>query len=96
MSHSELLVEPVVQELRVPAGIAGPADLTFDVRCFLVAHPAGLVLIDTGPAGSADAIGAALDRVRADRDDVTDIVLSHLHPDHVGGLDEVASGAHGN
>jgi glyoxylase-like metal-dependent hydrolase (beta-lactamase superfamily II) len=48
----------------VPAGIAGPAELTFDVRCFLVAHPAGLVLIDTGPAGSADAIGAALDRDR--------------------------------
>ncbi|SDL80356.1 MBL fold metallo-hydrolase [Arthrobacter sp. ok362] len=90
MVHSEMLVEPVVQELRIPAGIAGPDEVTMDVRCFLVSHPAGLLLIDTGP-GSADAIGAALDRVGAGWGDVTDVVLTHSHPDHVSGLADVAA-----
>ena len=48
MDHSQMQVKPVIQELRIPAGIAGPAELTMDVRCFIVPHAAGLLLIDTG------------------------------------------------
>lgn len=90
MVHSEMLVEPVVQELRLPAGMIGPVEVTMDVRCFLVSHPAGLLLIDTG-LSPADPIGAALDRIGAGWGDVTDVVLTHAHPDHVGGLGDVAA-----
>jgi glyoxylase-like metal-dependent hydrolase (beta-lactamase superfamily II) len=90
MEHTGTFVEPVIQEIHVPAGIAGPAELSSDVRCFLVGLPDGLVLIDAGPAGSAGEIGAALERVGAHWSDVTDVVLTHSHPDHVGGLGEVA------
>lgn len=89
MGRSQMQVEPVIQELHIPAGLAGPVELTVDVRCFLVPHAAGLLLIDTGPEGSMDAIAAALDRVGAAWSDITDVVLSHWHPDHVGGLGEV-------
>ena len=85
------LVEPVVQELHIPAGIAGPVEVSVDVRCFIVSHGAGLVLIDAGPVGSAEAIGAALDRVGAAWNDITDVVLTHSHPDHVGALGEVVT-----
>ena len=91
MDHSQMQVEPVIQELRIPAGIAGPAELTMDVRCFIVPHAAGLLLIDTGAGGNADAISAALDRVGAGWGDITDVVLSHWHPDHVGSLGDVAA-----
>jgi glyoxylase-like metal-dependent hydrolase (beta-lactamase superfamily II) len=90
MVHSEMLVEPVVQELSLPAGIVGPVEVTMDVRCFIVSHPDGLLLIDTG-LGSADPIGAALERLGADWDDVTDVVLTHAHPDHFGGLADVVA-----
>ena len=90
MGQSEMSIEPIVQELRIPAGMAGPDEMVMDVRCFLVPHPAGLVLIDTGPGG-ADPVGAALDRVGAGWGDVTDVVLTHSHPDHVGGLGDVAA-----
>jgi glyoxylase-like metal-dependent hydrolase (beta-lactamase superfamily II) len=89
MDHSQMQVEPVIQELHIPAGLAGPVELTMDVRCFLVPHNGGLLLIDTGLNGKADAIGAALDRVGAAWSDITDVVLTHWHPDHVGGLGEV-------
>jgi glyoxylase-like metal-dependent hydrolase (beta-lactamase superfamily II) len=89
MDHSQIRVEPVIQELHIPAGLAGPVELTMDVRCFLVPHAEGLLLIDTGLNGKADAIGAALDRVGAAWSDITDVVLTHWHPDHVGGLGEV-------
>ncbi|SKB87695.1 Glyoxylase, beta-lactamase superfamily II [Arthrobacter sp. 49Tsu3.1M3] len=89
MDHSQIRVEPVIQELHIPAGLAGPVELTMDVRCFLVPHTEGLLLIDTGLNGKADAIGAALDRVGAAWSDITDVVLTHWHPDHVGGLGEV-------
>jgi len=90
MDNAEMLVEAVVQELRIPAGMAGPDEITMDVRCFLVSHPAGLVLVDTGP-GSVEAIEAALGRIGAGWGEVTDVVLTHWHPDHVGGLAEVVA-----
>jgi glyoxylase-like metal-dependent hydrolase (beta-lactamase superfamily II) len=65
--------------------------MSFDVRCFLVPHASGVVLIDTGMPGSADLITAALDRIGAGWSDITDIVLTHKHFDHVAGLADVAA-----
>jgi glyoxylase-like metal-dependent hydrolase (beta-lactamase superfamily II) len=81
--------EPVVLSVSLPPGLAGPDAVEFDVRCFVVPHADGVVLIDSGPPGSADAIGAALRLVHAGWDNVTDIVLTHAHFDHVGALAEV-------
>ena len=58
MGDAQMQVEPVIQELRIPAGVAGPVELTMDVRCFIVPHAAGLLLIDAGPRGSGEAIEA--------------------------------------
>lgn len=76
-------------DVHLPPGIAGPEPLDFDVRCFLVVHASGVVLVDTGMVGSQDAIRAGLDRVGAGWDDITDVVLTHGHEDHVGGLADV-------
>jgi len=71
----------------------GPDPVSFEVRSFVVAGPLGIVLIDTGTPGSNEAIGAALDRLGAGWRDVSDIVLTHRHFDHVGGLAELKEAA---
>lgn len=86
-----MTIHPVVFPIHLPAGTAGPTAMELDVRCFLVPHATGLVLVDTALPGSADAIGAAIEGLGATWADVTDIVLSHDHPDHVGGLDEATA-----
>jgi glyoxylase-like metal-dependent hydrolase (beta-lactamase superfamily II) len=71
----------------------GPDPVSFEVRCFVVADAGGVVLVDTGTPGSREAIGRALVNVGATWANVTDIVLSHKHFDHVGGLAEVSEQA---
>jgi glyoxylase-like metal-dependent hydrolase (beta-lactamase superfamily II) len=82
-------VHPIAFDVHLPAGVAGPDPMDFDVRCFLVPHADGLTLVDTGLPGSGAAISAALAEVGAGWADVSDILLSHDHPDHVGSLAEV-------
>lgn len=94
-SDPRIFVEPVIQQIHLPAGIVGPFELDLDVRCFLVGAPGRLALIDTGPEGSVIAIDRALERVGAQWSDVTDVILTHSHPDHVGGLDQVSAQARG-
>jgi glyoxylase-like metal-dependent hydrolase (beta-lactamase superfamily II) len=83
-------IEPVVTESNVPAGVLGPEPVTIEVRCFVVPGANGVVVVDTGIPGTAEAIETALERVGARWSDVTDIVLTHAHFDHVGGLAEAA------
>lgn len=89
MGNAGTTVEPIVQELHLPAGLAGPDAIAVDVRCFLVPHAKGLLLVDAGPQGSAGPIVAALARLGAAWSDISDVVLTHSHPDHTGGLGEV-------
>ena len=88
-------VEPVVTEVHVPPGMLGPDSVSFEVRCFVVAEAGSVVLVDTCTPGSSEAIGGALARVGAAWSDVTDIVLTHSHFDHSGGLVEAAKLASG-
>ena len=88
-------IEPVVAQLQVPPGMLGPDPVTIEVRCFVVVGSGGVVLVDTGPPGTGEAIGSAIARVGATWSDVTDIVLTHRHFDHVGGLAESAEFASG-
>ena len=83
-------IEPVVTQLQVPPGMLGPDPVTIEVRCFVVVGSGGVVLVDTGPPGTGEAIASAIARVGATWSDVTDIVLTHRHFDHVGGLAELA------
>jgi glyoxylase-like metal-dependent hydrolase (beta-lactamase superfamily II) len=90
-----LTVEPVVTQVQVPPGMLGPDPVSFEVRCFVVADAAGVVLVDTCTPGSSEAIGRALESVGTAWSDVTDIVLTHSHFDHVGGLAEASQRASG-
>jgi glyoxylase-like metal-dependent hydrolase (beta-lactamase superfamily II) len=69
----------------------GPDPLSIDVRCFVVVGINGVVLVDAGPPGTAEVIGQTLERIGATWSDVSDIVLTHRHFDHVGGLGEAAA-----
>ncbi len=75
--------------------MAVPDPVSIEVRCFVVVGTGGVVLVDTGPPGTGAAIGEALARVGAAWSDVTDIVLTHRHFDHVRGLAESAELASG-
>jgi glyoxylase-like metal-dependent hydrolase (beta-lactamase superfamily II) len=86
-------IEPVVMDVHLPAGVAGPEPLDFDVRCFLVTHASGVVLVDTAMAGSSPLIETALTRLGVDWTAISDVVLTHHHPDHTGGLAEVTARA---
>lgn len=57
------------------------------VNCFLVSEPGGLTLIDTTIAGSAAKIIDAADALGSE---ITRILLTHAHSDHVGSLDALA------
>ena len=78
-------------DVHLPAGFAGPDPMDFEVRCFLVPHAEGIALIDTGLPGSSGEIGAALRDVGGTWADVSDVLLTHDHPDHAGGLEEVVA-----
>jgi len=57
--------------------------------CLLVRTKKHLVLIDTGANGLAPTTGDLPNRLRAEGvrpDDVTHVVLTHGHPDHIGGV----------
>lgn len=89
------MIHSVVVDVHLPTGLAGPEPMDFDVRCFLVSHATGLTLVDTGLDHSVRSVAAKLAEIGADWGDVTDLILTHHHPDHIGGLSEVMALAPG-
>jgi glyoxylase-like metal-dependent hydrolase (beta-lactamase superfamily II) len=73
----------------IPAGILGPDPVTVNVRAFFVPHETGLTLVDTGLDPGGEALDLALADAGALWTDVSDVVITHAHPDHVGALDHV-------
>ena len=64
-------------------------DLSF-VSAYLLVRGGEVAVVDLGTDGSADAIEAGLKAAGTGWDAVRHIVLTHQHPDHVGGLAGVA------
>ncbi|MEO3938605.1 MBL fold metallo-hydrolase [Dermatophilaceae bacterium Soc4.6] len=77
----------------VPAGALGPEPVRLEVRAHLSPHETGLVLVDTGMDPSGRDLDAALARSGASWSDVSHVVVTHAHPDHVGALDHVRRAA---
>ena len=82
-------------EHTIPAGALRREPVKLDVRAYLVPHATGLLLVDTGIDPGAEAIDTALDRLGATWSDVSYVVISHIHRDHVAGLDRVRAAAPG-
>lgn len=79
------------------AAPTGPADLhRVDlgfVSAYVLARGGEAALVDTGVAGSASAIEAALSAAGLTWASVGHVLLTHLHQDHVGGLGDVLANA---
>ena len=79
--ESALLIEAVTEHVyKIEMG---------DVNLFLIASPESLTLVDAGFPGSATVLAEALASLGRDAHDVTDILVTHCHPDHAGGTAEI-------
>src|SRR5689334_7930664 len=65
------------------------------VSAYVLVRGDRCAVVDTGLAGSADAIGSALQSAGSSWDSVSDVILTHHHPDHAGSLGDVATRAAG-
>jgi glyoxylase-like metal-dependent hydrolase (beta-lactamase superfamily II) len=63
------------------------------VSAYVVLRGGQAAVVDTGVAGSADAIGSALLAAGTSWDQVSDVILTHHHADHAGSLGEVVTRA---
>jgi glyoxylase-like metal-dependent hydrolase (beta-lactamase superfamily II) len=77
----------------LPAGVLGPNPMAVNVRAHLVPHETGLTLVDTGLDPSGQALDQALAEAGASWADVSEVVITHAHPDHIGALGHVRTSA---
>lgn len=68
------------------------ANLGF-VSAYVLVRGDRAAIVDTGSAGSADAIGQTLQDLGLNYSDVERVILTHKHPDHVGSIAEVLAQA---
>jgi glyoxylase-like metal-dependent hydrolase (beta-lactamase superfamily II) len=82
---------PARADIFVPPGVVGPESLSFDVNAFVVRRGDEVALVDTlMQPDHCELILDALGRAGASFGDISYVVLTHHHPDHTGGLAEIA------
>ena len=59
------------------------------VNVFIIRIPTGLILIDTGPAGSKPLIFDAIKKLGYQAGDIKHIIVTHSHHDHSGSLADI-------
>jgi glyoxylase-like metal-dependent hydrolase (beta-lactamase superfamily II) len=74
-------------DLVIPAGMAGPTEMSLDVRAFVINRGEGVVIVDTlMEPGQVGLILEAMGTAEVELDELEYIVLTHSHIDHTGGL----------
>ena len=63
------------------------------VAAYVLVRGREAAVVDTGVGGSADEIGAVLDKAGPGWEGVRHVVLTHKHPDHVGSIGDVLTQA---
>jgi glyoxylase-like metal-dependent hydrolase (beta-lactamase superfamily II) len=59
-------------------GLAG------SIAVYLIPHKDGIVLVESGPGSTKDALKAGLAKCGFQLKDITDVLLTHIHLDHAG------------
>jgi glyoxylase-like metal-dependent hydrolase (beta-lactamase superfamily II) len=54
------------------------------IASYVLRGPTGVTLIETGPGSTVSTLLAGLERLGIDKDEVTDILITHIHLDHAG------------
>ncbi len=66
------------------------------IASYLIKHPRGAAIIESGPGSTIEALKAALKVHDLTVDDITDVLLTHIHLDHAGAAGWLARhGDHG-
>ena len=54
------------------------------IASYLIPHKHGAILVESGPGSTLEGLARALARHGYTLDDVTDVLLTHIHLDHAG------------
>ncbi len=54
------------------------------IASYLIPHPHGAILVESGPGSTQAELVSALDKFGFSAHDITDVLLTHIHLDHAG------------
>ena len=60
------------------------------IAVFAIPHEGGVILVESGPGSTLPALACGLERLGYRLEDVTDVLLTHIHLDHAGAAGALA------